>query len=291
MEIRTTGMFKLMDRNIVYEGDGVGESSPIVQVMDGTMSPLPDIRTISSGFVFPLELVKEMGFDMCPQEYSGRKAVVFKWWDSGWKDKAFLGFPLEFLMNEDLGPKCPSGLMATVLNREDIENYFFNNEVLVETLRDFIGFVSITLSIEGGIKVIAVETGIPYWGFFNMLEGIKTRISEFLCGNIDFYDSWTASLLVSRFPYPFKYSNGSVFVEGLSQSVEKHFWTGVSNHRKSYTTQSTIIGIATAWSSNLNEACRRCLRTAWNVSVKDKQFRTDMVREGYRSLNMFFGEV
>lgn len=291
MEIRTAGVFKLMDRNISYEGDSVGESDPIVQVLDGTTVPLPNVRTVSSGFVFPLEIVKEMGFDLCPQGYSGKKAVVFKWWDKGWKDKAFLGFPLEFLMNNDLGPECPSGLMTTVLNRDDIENYFFNCEGLIESLNDFIGFVSFTLSIEGGIKVVSLQTGIPYWGFFNLLESIKTRVSEFLLGNIDFYNSWTASLLISRFPFPFNETEDPVFIEGLSQSVEKHFWTGVSNHRKSYSTKSTIIGVATAWSSNLNEACRRCLRTADNIHVKNKQYRTDMVREGYRSLNLFFGET
>jgi len=218
------------------------------------------------------------------------QSVVFKWWDEGWNDQTFVGIPLNRLMNEGLGPRCDAGFVTSPFKREDIVSYLFNNKGLEQFLKGFVGFISFTLSLEGGLRVVKIESGIPFNGFYNMLECLKVRVAEFLSGKVDFYESWTASLLVSRSPFPHMEQSSKVFIDGINQSMEKHFWNCLYNHRKSFSTTSTVIGIATAWSTSLAEACRRCLRTARNLSVEDKQFRTDLVREAFKGFETLDGD-
>jgi len=48
MIIRTTGIYKLMDRNIKFEGDTVGDEGAELQLVDGSAYCISGIRTICS---------------------------------------------------------------------------------------------------------------------------------------------------------------------------------------------------------------------------------------------------
>lgn len=211
-----------------------------------------------------------------PEEF-----IVFKWFNGEWMDQTLIGIPLVGMMNGDLGKDLSAGLASRYIENDKIYG-LFHREELEGMLREmnYTGFVSICVRMNNGSPlVVRLILGVPFCGMLNALEGVSGKLSSFLTDpfNNPLLESWVAGIVLSRFPFPFQIETERVFINGLTPEVEKHFWTfNVGSFRKSFFTESTIIGYATSWSPMLNEANRRTLRTCKTIKVEFKQYRTDL---------------
>lgn len=287
MRVMLKGEYKALRRNLILEGDDVVKESP-----DLIISPLPDdykldsIKVVGANFVFPHILVKAMGYDLGMDDPPG--FLAFRWFDTDrWRDQIMVGFPLRTLMNDGLGVPDEAGMACRFTDDPTLDS-MFRNEGLEQSLNEsrHCGFV--TLDVSPNMRVRNIQAGVPYRGFFNALEGVQGKITDWIVNEEVLLESWTTNLLLTRYPYPFKMEAGRVFLKNFSQEIERHFWLfDASGHRKSLYTDSTMIGVATSWSPTLTEACRRTIRTLNNICLPNKQFRTDLVKvagEGWGQL-------
>jgi len=211
--------------------------------------------------------------------------VVGKWLDQEWRHQTILGIPVYGMMNENLGAQACAGLGTRFVRSTQFDD-LFNNEELLSTLKamQYNGFVSFSLSLSldtnSLFKIVSVQTGFPFHGLFNALEGISGRTVEYFTGEkTTLKESWVMGLLLSRWPYPQNVSTRSI-ISGVTTDMEKHLWLfGVERFKNSIYTDNTKVGWVTAWSPTLTEANRRVLRTARNIDFEDKQYRTDLSSE------------
>ncbi len=118
----------------------------------------------------------------------------------------------------------------------------------------------------------------------NLLEGAPRKITDFMCEGDTARESWVVSLLMSRSPFPLEYSHERVEVRGLTEEVLKHYWPWDAGRvRQGWYTSSGRVGLATAWSGELRDACSRVLRTCGSVKYPEKQHRLDHYREFCRT--------
>ncbi len=272
MKVALDGRYRILERNIRLEGDEVVPRTAGPDVLLGWPSE----------YVFPRAIVESMGFE--PSE-GPPDFYAFRWSDSGeWRDQVLVGFPLRTLMDGDLGPPVEAGMACRFVPRESPAGEAFERRELADALQylDYRGFVTIGLSIEDlELRLKEVRIGwVPYWGFLNALEGVPGRILEWVANpDVRLMESWTVSLLLSRWPYPAKQKSERAFIGIPGREAEKHLWLwNVEGHRKSLYTDGTLVGVATAWSPTLSEACRRAIRTLSNVELEGKQFRLDATR-------------
>lgn len=282
--VNAKGTFGALTRQMTLEGDFVTEvSKPSdavecdLVITDTTMidSPAP---VVGGDREIPAAMASAFGYDAS----SARRPEFFlsKWFDriAGWGDQTLIGIPLYGLMNNNLSVQVPVGSALRYINKSPLSD-MFSNVRLEKLLHDasFTGFVSIWLILGDSPLVTNISTFLPFYSLFAVIEGCTSKISDFLSGTSRLRESWTVSLLVSRWPFPAEGPVERVNVNGLHNEVLRHFWTPyVHSHRKSYYTDNTLIGIATSWSPHLREANRRSVRTAGAIQVENKQYRTDL---------------
>ena len=277
MRILLTGKYVSLEKMLRLEGEEVVF----------TKEDHPDVVISLPPVVFPVQLYEAIDVVPYKTEIIGGPSkpdvVISRWFNKGWSSQTLIGFPLTTLMNRDLSCLCEAG-MAMNFTNEEVYTNLFAHPVLKETLENmkFKGFVSFSLYIsdKAEITVSEIRTGIPFNGFFNLLESLPGRLSQFLNGEDDILrESWTVNLLLSRYPYPHLQEDSQVYIEGISSELEKHLYLfECTRYKNTIHTETTQLGVATAWSQTLSESCRRVLRTLHNVQVQCKQFRTDLFR-------------
>jgi hypothetical protein len=293
MRVLLKGEYEALKRNLIMEGDEV-----VDDYADLVLSPYYDdyqsssVKVVGGNFRFPDVVVEAMGYVMQDEPEA---LIAFRWFDEEWwRDQIIVGFPLEFFMDGGLSIRQDTGMACRFVDSPSLRN-LFENETLENTLREsrHCGFVTIGLTAD--LLVKSIQTGVPNRGFFNALEGVQGKITDYIIGKESrLLESWTTNLLLTRYPFPFKQVSERVFIRNLTQDIEKHFWLfhGVG-HRKSLYTDSTSIGVATSWSPTLSEACRRSIRTLRNIDIPNKQFRMDLVRvagERWGAVKDYLGE-
>jgi len=148
----------------------------------------------------------------------------------------------------------------------------------------YCGFISFSLGInpksEVKMEVRSVAFGVPYFGIFNALEGVKGRMVEFFSGSVPvLLESWTTSLALSRSPFPYEMVGTKTHVGGVSPEVERHLTLldSVRVKGSTFVTSGTLVGVSSAWAHEMSESVRRAVRTLRGVELPDKQYRTDGV--------------
>ena len=134
--------------------------------------------------------------------------------------------------------------------------------------------MTIALDLEG--RVTRLTSGVPWGGLYAVLEGVKGRLAEWFSAPSRLMESWASALVVSRAPWPYASTSERVFVEGVTHGVERHFWSSIKGFRQSLYTDSTVIGVATAWSPKLHRSAERVLATAQAILIPNKQYRVDL---------------
>ncbi len=193
-----------------------------------------------------------------------------------------LAFPLRYVLTDDQGPVCEAGMCARYVNPTERLTELFSD--ITPYLKDtgYKGFVSVGCNFNKDDVVRSwVFTGLPRIALFNIIEGIKGRLSDWFLQPSILSESWTTSLLLSKFPYPLlSTAEEKIILRGVTPGVRKHFWfcNGVSFPHQAVTSNSPAIGISAAWGSTLTESNRRALKTCLSIKFKHKQFRTDGAR-------------
>lgn len=251
-------------------------------ILTDTKVPSSGIPTITFGDEIPSTILSGLGIETEKGETS---FIVMKWFDefNGWGSQTSIGIPLNTLMNNNLGPKCLTGLCLRYVSEDSCPKllHFFHKKSLVEFLKklNHTGFVSAEcVFTQSDVDLKSIRTGLLRPAIFATLEGVKCPLSEFFAEPNYLMESWASSILVSRFPFPAEgQTDERTRIEGIDKEVIKHFWMPfVGNHKKSFFTQSTIIGFATAWSHKLYSSNQRALRTCRAIKVLDQQYRTDL---------------
>jgi len=270
-----------LERVLTLEGDEIVDENPDFVITSQLLKPEEDqynCPVVGGDCIFPEVVLASLSLPFPVSVQSPLSFLVFKWFDLDWREQTLFGIPLKTLMNEDLGPKCENGMVCNFVSKGPLLK-LFDNDKLKKLLRElnYLGFVSFGISLDEIPKIKFIQTGVPFNGFFNVMEATRGRTSDFITGeDPTLFESWTANLVLSVSPWPFREICGRVCIRGVSPIVEKHLYLfGVENYRKSYYTERTLIGIATAWSSSLKGATSRVLQTLRNIELKEKQFRTD----------------
>ena len=206
---------------------------------------------------------------------------VSRWLDGELSPQLLLSIPLDHLMNEDLGAECRVGMGARYVQSQILDELYTPALVSFLTSMPYSGFVTLGLSLvmdtDKPFTLCTIATGLPELCLYNVVEGIKGKVSDFFSGQSTvLQESWTLSLLLSRAPYPYAMDADRAFIKGLKPDLEKHFFLlDASRYKSSCYTLSTRIGVASAWALSLAEVNRRVLRTLRAISLLGKQYRTD----------------
>ena len=273
------------------EGETITDDRPDLILSDELIES-NGVPVIGGDYQYPIEVVDAFGYDTIKD--TTPNGVVFRWFDRSFRSQILMGTPFTHLMNEDLGAKCEMGMAARFVSGDNVER-LFNNDLLVKSLqeRNYIGFVSFLLytsfSLDELYKVVAIRTGVPYYGMFNVLEGVSGRLVEYLTGDTEtLQESWSCSQLLSRYPFPHKTTADRIYIDGINPGVEKHFyWGDVQRHKRTLFTDSTRVGVSASWATNLPEACRRVLRTLRNLRVPLGQYRIDLTHQAIQTWRMW----
>ena len=247
MNLKLNG-YETLKQAIISEGDSLVESNECFLFDESVEGVIPKIAADVLGYV--LKDGKEF-------------VMVTKRFSSGWSNQIYVSFPLPTLMNDNLGVEIESGRVGRYIQTNPFDSIFHSLTDLF-TEMNYRGFVSIKLTSDMELIDILFGAGLS---LYNMLEGIKGKISDFLIHDEYIMESWSASLVVSRYPYPFQLEGERLFIK-LNQSAMKHLWFYDLNvFKKTAYTDANKVCIVTAWATTLNEVARRIYRTCEGLVI------------------------
>ncbi len=228
-----------------------------------------DIRLneMSEGKI-PRSIVESLGVDLVEGEELFRFVKLF---NKDFSPQTLVAIPIVGMMNGGLGYNTTVGMGCRFVNTEP--DIFFNQS-FTDTLNemDFTGFISALMSPHGLIE-LRMGAGMA---LYNILEGVQGRLEDFLSLKERLLESWTLSVALSRYPYPYENKFKPVsFV--VSKKAQEHFYPFKCSQRKNlFSTEHTFVGLATSWATTLQEAEKRVLRTLNGIELPAKQYRTDL---------------
>ena len=199
-----------------------------------------------------------------------------KWFDSyaGFSPQTVILLPVYGTMNSDLGKNACTGIGLRYIEPSPRE---FENPMLRSVLSAMghNGFVSIGFNANGTLTKLL--TFLPHKANEAVLEGVDGKISGFYAQPYALHQSWVVGVLVTVYPFPFssKATNRVFFSTGDPQRKHFFFHEVVHTGKSSYT-DSSIIGLSTAYGLQLNSANRRALNTCYALEIPEIQFRTDI---------------
>ena len=257
---------------MIDEGDTITDVEPELIITDHVVDTkgVPFVRV---GGRMNQTTIQALGY-----EKGTEVATVSCWYDrfSLWGKQLILSIPVWGMMNQDLGKRVCTGVGMRYVDESPLKELFLH-ELLNELLKTqkHTGFVSIGIDVKG--NPLSVSYGIPHNGNLVVLEGCKQRLSEFFSNPSRLMESWAIGILVSRYPYPMSVSSKRVFVKGIRPATKKHIYTPlVVNERNSFYTDSSVIGLCTAWDKRLIDTNKRALGFCNSLEIPEKQYRTDL---------------
>lgn len=256
MKVKLIG-YNTLERAIKMEGDIIVEKDEELLLDESNEKSLPEVAMDALGFSFG---------------HGNEAFSVTKRFAKSWGTQTFVSFPLPYLMDGDLGYKMEAGRTGRYIQDNPYDTLFENLNVLLSEMK-YQGFVSLRFNQKKELVDIFFGAGLA---LYCMLEGVKGKITKFFTGEEGVLESWTISLILSRYPYPFKETSNRLFLK-IFPSIEKHLWFyALKSHRKSFYIDSTKICIVSAWATSLNEAARRVYRTCEGLDIPLKQYRIDV---------------
>lgn len=200
-----------------------------------------------------------------------------------WRPQTLIGIELTRLLAGDLGPEEHMGMALRPVT-ETRCNEVYDNEEFIKFLQlcDYKGFVTVRFNLPADIgdtiSIRGIEMSAPPNTLVHIIEGCKERTMDyFMDERAMLFQSWTASLVMFRWPYP-REIESSVPVYGLTNDVLRHFWPiDIDMYRKAKNTNGGVLGVSSAWNEDLYRCCKRALHTLMNISVEGKFYRTDLL--------------
>ncbi|KKN28981.1 hypothetical protein LCGC14_0848780 [marine sediment metagenome] len=278
-----------LKHHLVLEGSTLvnNQENPELTISE-SQRVVHDKTVIYSHVKFPHAILKALELNVV---FSQCKYFFTKWYDyeKGWGKQVFLGIPIWGIMDGNLGKCEATGVCGRYVKNDQCPDIFLSDK-LQTFLNDLRcrSFVSVEFSADNEIS--GIQTGVPYGGLYNLLEGVKGSILEFLLNPFEnrLIESWTSNVLLTRYPWPFGEVADKISIHGVTPEVEAHVWFyEVERFRRSIVSKSSTIARITAWGWELRESNKRVLRTAFDLRVPFKQFRLDCSRQAgevYESL-------
>jgi hypothetical protein len=278
MKIKLLG-YETLKRPLTLEGHEI--------VTDGAEFSFDESKELE----IPLSGVSLLDLPATKMDEDGELARCIRWFDGEWwSTQTLLGIPLLTMMNDNLGEARETGLVCKFVNSDKL-NGLFSNAGLVSFLMKVKhrGFVTITLGQDLGVLSIKLGAGI---GLFNALEGFSGPILDLLLKGGPLLESWSVSIVVSRYPYPlYEVATERLYFKD-GNPAEKHLWFfGLEGFRFSFYTERTKVCVASAWARTLGDACNRVYRTCRELAIPKKQFRTDAFKQASMVLGMVSGRI
>jgi hypothetical protein len=254
---------KGLARQIEHEGDRVTGDLDSSQL------------TIKAAQLLPRQQLPRQHGGQLNRQLDGTKATHFvtRYWDGRrFLTQCFLGIPLLGHMNHGLGCDVAVGLVGRYINIEHKLSVGFNEDDYDKFPP---GFIS---QIYADNDLLGVQTSVPFYGLYAILEGRRGKISELFSKHQETLESWVVGLLVTRSPWPHVSDCPTYQISDVTSKFEKHFWFfSNAGFRRTVSLNTTVIGVATAWHrESLELACDLATQTAWKIEHPEKQFRTDL---------------
>ena len=277
--------FKGIEYRLRLEGDEIVETKEADLVFTSQMGISTQAPVVGGDWMFPDSVLEALGFKSTRKTWD----YCFARWfgPNGDIGHTMVGIPFRGMMNEGMGKAETIGMGSRFVTSR-LANHLYKNSNLLATIveMNYQGFVCFLMS---GDEVVGIRLGMPEWGIYNALEALKSEwpISKFLSDARHgcFYESWTISLLVTRFPWPHEDKADRVVVE---EAPSEHFWfLDPSPSKRGLWTEQTRLGVLTSWGLRINEASERILGLARKLKVPEIQFRTDLAR----SLSSAWGSI
>lgn len=256
MKVRIQG-YEALRIPLELEGDTIVKKGEDLFLDEGAEGPIPTVAANALGFTF----------------FEGEEAfTITKRYSSTWLHQIYISFPLPTLMNDDLGRKIEAGRVGRYIHNTQYEPLFSMLSPLL-TEMNYNGFISMRFNKENNLIEILFGAGLSLYA---ILEGVRGKISDFFSVSEAVLESWSVSLVLSRYPYPFKDESDRLFLK-ISSDAKKHLWFfGLNSYRKSFYTDLTKICIVSSWATSANESARRVYRTCQDLVIPQKQYRTDV---------------
>ena len=273
-----SGLILSLKRHFELEGDTLVSMDKADLIVTDESVGERRVPIVGGDINLPLEVTQAMGFSFEGDMESSYFFTCWFDWNNGWGEQVFVGIPLKTMLSHNMGYPAESGVVGRYVPKEKVTE-LFSNQNLEVYLREsrYTGPISILLNSRH--SVISVESWVPSTGLFNILEGLKDKISLYLSQpeSVRMYESWTASILVTRCPFPYKTRSGKVNVEGITRKAEKHVWLyKVDTFGTIFSTVETVVGVVSTWGQSLNEAARRARGGVLRIVVPLKQARLDL---------------
>ena len=176
--------------------------------------------------------------------------------------------------NENLGAEEVGAVGVRFIPGSPLGDLFYDGlHVQLEKMK-YTGFVSLQFSCRTDRQPIVVQFGVPWFGLYGLLEGMRGNIAEYFSSPWRLFECWNVVLPVLRGLYPSKHCN-EVTVGGLDPGISEHV------HLWSKGLQSTeqFVGVISFSHGHLPTACHEVLQLANRLVVPEKQYRTDICRE------------
>lgn len=255
-------------------------------------------KTVQSGREVPQVLLEQMRMSVVEDQLlkvTQPTHFLSRWWEGmAFSEQVLAGVPLQGLPVDDSDVQYIVGSAFRFLHVQDSSNVqccaWPDSPHLEMVLREWHhrGMVSIIYHRD---KIIAIQTGVPFYSWFGLLELTDSSPFEQFAGGSNqamprFYEAWTCSQIYTRSPWPRSQRVASpAEVHGLNPSRERHFWAwplAASGYPYgAECTGSLEIGVATAWSdsrsarqykkSAMKDACWRAGDLCDHVRVKDEK--------------------
>ena len=289
MKVKLVGpKAQTLERSVIENGDDVvSEGHDFVLCLeeyDFVQRTIPSDGPPIVGYTmdYPHLAIEALGIPKVQRTHQW-DMMVFRWFDYEYRAQSFVGIPTFGVLNDNTGPMVESGFMTNYLPLNQLDP-MFNLASVRSSLRDirFVGFVGFKVILrESDWFVSGFHLGLPCHGFFNIMEGLRGKLSSFVVGDTqDLFDSWTSNLCLFRYGFPLVKKFKRTLVENSFELVGKHlFLPSATKIKKSYSTEDGLVGVATSWHNNIFEACRRSRHTLRNVVLEDKMYRSDQCNE------------
>ncbi len=208
------------------------------------------------------------------------RMYVSRWFDGEFAQQTLITFPAIGLMQGDMSALVDSGACCRYVDPFPFDHLFLRMDDFLRQIHHR-GFVTVGLA---GTTTTSIQLGLPGYSIYNVLESTRLPIIEALTKPDRFFETWTISILISRYPFPHKdETTDRVFVNNIPPAARKHLWLfDHTDVRKTPMTNSTRIAVSTAFNNYLPKASSMALLACYDIDVPLKQFRTDVCSIGVR---------
>ena len=256
MKVKLNG-YSPLRLHLLSEGDTLVEKNEDVFITEQSEGVVPEIA------------LQILGYELKDGDES---AMITKWFSSEWNEQTYVSFPLSTLMSKGLGYKRELGRVGRFVVKNPLEDVFQSLKNTFNEMK-YKGFVSIKVNAKMEMIEVLFGAGLSLYSLF---EGIRNKISEFMTKGGNILESWSACLVVSRYPYPFQDSSDRLFLD-LESSATKHLWFyDINVSKNSAFTDLTKVCLVTAWATSLNDLSKRIYRTCQGLNIDQMQYRTDI---------------